>query len=111
MDAIETWKEIECEAGYFVSSLGRIKSTNYRMTGKENIMKQSLRSVGGMEVNIRGKLYLVHRLVAQAFVPNPHGFTDILHKNGNILDNRADNLEWAYHNFCKKGKSTKKQGT
>ena len=36
----------------------------------------------------------VARMVAVAFVPNPNGYDFINHKNGNKLDNRADNLEW-----------------
>lgn len=36
----------------------------------------------------------VHYLVAEAFVPNPNNFTNIRHIDGNILNNRADNLEW-----------------
>ena len=36
----------------------------------------------------------VHILVAKAFVPNPEGYTFVRHKNGRLLDNRADNLEW-----------------
>ena len=36
----------------------------------------------------------VHELVANAFAPNPLNFKKIRHKNGNIHDNRASNLEW-----------------
>ena len=39
-------------------------------------------------------LFFVHELVAANWVPNPHNFPYIRHKNGNTLDNRADNLEW-----------------
>lgn len=97
----EYWKEIEGESGYYVSTLGRVKSANYRRTGKEAIMKQSENN-GRTLVCIRGRLYIVRRLVAQAFVPNPHGYTDVYHKNGDFSDCRAENLEWVYHNYCKK---------
>jgi hypothetical protein len=43
------------------------------------------------------KTLLIHRLVAKAFVPNPHGKCSVNYKNGNKPDCRAVNLEWTTH--------------
>ena len=42
-----------------------------------------------------GKRHYLHRLVAEAFISNPSGKLEVNHINGNKLDNRAENLEWA----------------
>lgn len=47
-----------------------------------------------LTVNGKQKNYYVHRLVAEAFVPNPMHFPCVRHKDGDFFNNRADNLEW-----------------
>lgn len=103
MTETEIWKEIDGERGYYVSNMGRVKSTNYRRTGREEIMKQSENAIGygRLVVNIRGTPYAVRYLVAVAFVPNPNKYRNVLHKDGDFRNVRADNLEWYCNNFHK----------
>jgi hypothetical protein len=95
---MEIWKDIEQFENYQVSNLGNVRSKNYNHTGKEQVLKQNLVEGKYMYVILRNKDcvkgFRVHRLVAQAFVSNPNGFTQVNHKDENKLNNCADNLEW-----------------
>lgn len=101
----EIWKDIKNHEGlYQVSNLGRIRSLyNYKRNGT-NILKPRLKhnyyQIGLRKDSIR-KWYQVHRLVAQAFIPNPDNLPQVNHKDENKLNNNVDNLEWctvAYNN-------------
>ena len=95
MEMKEEWKEI-CE-DYYISNYGRVKSTNYRRTGKESLLKIS--NCGSYKaVNIRGKLCYIHRLVAMAFIPNPENKTDVNHIDCDTHNNNVNNLEWVSRN-------------
>ncbi len=101
----EEWKVVPGYDGrYEVSSLGRIRSyANARWGNRPNakIMKVKQIPVGYLQVNLckpkgGGKAVsgLIHRLVAEAFIPNPDNLPVVNHKDGNKTNNRADNLEW-----------------
>lgn len=49
---------------------------------------------GYMSVHWRGHSALVHRLIAEAFIPNPENLPTVDHLNRDILDNRIENLKW-----------------
>ena len=50
---------------------------------------------GYRRIRLQGKTFKVHRLVAEAFVPNPHDLPNVLHKDGDRENNHYTNLEWS----------------
>ena len=93
------WKDIPGYEGlYQVSNLGEIKSLNYRNTGKEKIIKPRKNKGGYLRVvlckNGKQKDFLVHRLVAVAFIPNHNNYNQVNHKDENPSNNNVNNLEW-----------------
>ena len=102
----EVWKDIEGYEGlYQVSNFGDIKSlpkVRRNRSGtyiqKEKLLKLSNTSTGYKKVELykdkKRKSFKVHRLVAQAFIPNPENKREVNHIDGNKHNNKVNNLEW-----------------
>lgn len=113
---IEEWKPIAGYEGlYEVSSLGRVRSVDckrthlmngksVRRTQRGKVLKQCFDGqhhylhVGLCKDGV-SRTVNVHRLVAMAFVENPHGLQEINHIDEDKTNNRSNNLEWCNHEY------------
>lgn len=93
----EIWKDIEEYEGiYQVSNLGKVKSFK---RGSERMLKPCRDRRGYLIVDLykngKHKNNKIHRLVAQAFIPNPENKSEINHIDEDKTNNNVDNLEWS----------------
>lgn len=109
MEDNEIWKDVVgYESLYQISNKGRLKHKPTKAIGgkgycdKPEYFKQPYLNRNGyyhcaLSANDKTKDFLIHRLVAMAFLPNPKSFRVVNHINGIKTDNRVENLEWCTH--------------
>ena len=107
---MEQWKDIKGYEGiYQISNEGRVKSLEKIKNGsnqfgkcimhvKEKILKQYPNTLGRLQIDLKKdgdrKMCLVHRLVAETFIPNPENYTNVHHIDENKINNNVENLKW-----------------
>ena len=99
----EIWKDIpNYENLYQISNLGRVRSLHNRYKGKQ-YLKACPNSKGYLLVSLcknhTQRAFNIHRLVAEAFIPNPNNLPCINHIDENKLNNAVSNLEWCSYQY------------
>ena len=94
---MEIWKDIkDFEGLYWISNLGRVKNKHGKILKPE--IRNGYYSVDLVKNKKRYKCR-IHRLVAEAFIPNPDNLPMVNHKDENKLNDEASNLEWCDNTY------------
>ena len=112
----EQWKAIKgYEGKYEVSNMGRVRNLNWNKTGEMRVIAQHINPMTGyIQVGLYSKengksiMKYLHRLVADAFLPNPNNFEQVDHKDSDKTNNAVPNLRWVSRKFNNSRKMAKK---
>lgn len=112
MESEEIWRPVVGYEGFYeVSDCGNVRSVDRWVKGKSGsqhlikskTLKQTRLKNGYLQVglckNEKQSMIYVHRLVAQAFIPNPDNLPVCNHKDENPLNNKSINLEWCTQKY------------
>ena len=92
---VEKWVNIENHPSYFISNFGRVFSKKSNKVMKNRVVSKN----GYQQITLDNSQLLVHRLVAQAFIPNPNNLPCVNHKDENPGNNDFRNLEWCTYKY------------
>lgn len=108
----EIWKDIKGYEGlYQISNFGNVKSLARRVNcgdnktrlKQERILKNTLDNHGYLTTSLcdnrKKEKYLIHRLVAEVFIPNPNNLPQVNHIDENKTNNNVENLEWCTQQY------------
>lgn len=106
----EVWREVKGYEGYYeVSNFGRVRSLARVITDKNGrklkVVPKMLSIIIGkvgypvtsLTKNGKSKTCTIHRIIAEAFIPNPENKRTVNHIDGDKTNNDLENLEWATH--------------
>lgn len=101
---MEYWKQIKGYPHLFISRAGSVWTTTYNRYLKPQLSNRGYLRVGLNKDKVIKTVH-VHRLVAEAFIPNPDNLPQVDHIDGNKLNNCVENLRWiSQSDNCRKSR-------